>query len=101
MEPARIWIVRKGNGQVVASPSPCPVRGSFLVFNATGGGTVHVKFPSHVDPSEANVTPARPVEFHVATVASPLYLEYDAELVTPADALYVEGGSKPGVIIDA
>ena len=50
---------------------------------------------------EADVTPARPVEFHVATVASPLYLEYDAELVTPADALYVEGGSKPGVIIDA
>lgn len=101
MEPARIWIVRKGNGQVVASPSPCPVRGAFLVFNATGGGIVHVTFPSHVDPPEADVTPARPVEFHVGAVPGPLYLEYRARLDTPAGVVYVEGGSKPGIIIDA
>lgn len=98
---ARIWIVRKGNGQVVASPSPCPVSGSFFVFNATGAGTVHLTFPSHVDPPEADVTPARPVQFDVGTVASPLYLEYHAVLDTPAGSLYVEGGSKPGIIIDA
>ncbi len=101
MEPARIWIVRKGNGQVQASPSPCPVRGSFLVFNATGGGSVHLTFPSHVDPREADITPAGPIEFHVSTVATPLYLEYGAVLDTPAGGHYVEGGSKPGIIIDA
>lgn len=71
------------------------------MFNATGGGSVHVTFPSHVDPPEADITPARPIEFHVGTVESPLYLEYGAVLDMPAGGFYVEGGSKPGVIIDA
>lgn len=96
-EYATIWIVRKGNGQVRASPSPCPVQGSFRIHNISGVGPVSVTFREHVvEPPEQTIPPG---EFRTFTVSGgltePRYVEYGAA----AGGFSVEGGSSPGIII--
>ena len=100
--PTKVWIVRKGNGQVRVHPSPVQLsRGeTFRIRNLTDVNTTAI-FPAGtvVGPAGGQVPTGR-MSFSPdlrVVAASPLYFEYD---VTLDGGGYAEGGSKPGGIID-
>lgn len=100
--PTKVWIVRKGNGQVRVHPSPVQLhRGeTFRIHNLTDVNTTAV-FPSGtvVGPAGGQVPTGRmSVSPDLQVVAErPLFFEYDVLLEGGG---YAEGGSKPGGIVD-
>ena len=102
-----IRILRTGNGKTIAHPSPALLRrgDTFVMKNWT-------EYPAEVSFAEAPITPKattigpKPGQetFTVDANAPFEYYEYDITLLcTYGDRRvrqYVEGGSRPGVIID-
>ena len=106
LKPDTIRIIRSGNGKARAVPSPKEL---------SPGETFNVKNWTHckasVDFAKVPVAPAKceiePRETAVFTVdggADPDYYEYEVTLACSVDGRdveqYVEGGSRPGLIID-
>lgn len=100
--PTKVWIFRKGNGQVKAHPSPVVLRAgeAFRIRNVTAAaatatfaaGTIDAKEPTRVPIPPGDTSP----DLKVIAPAG-VYFEYDVVL---ASGEYAEGGSKPGGIVD-
>jgi hypothetical protein len=97
--PIRIWIVRRGNGRVQATPSPVHLHPdeSFSIRNLARDEAT-VAFPAGtIDLKQPTVPAGGTVEGRVV-VRPPAFFEYDVTLARSGE--YAEGGSKPGVIVD-
>jgi len=101
--PTKVWIVRKGNGQVRVHPSPVQLRRgeTFRINNLTDVNTTAI-FPRGTVVGPAGVmeviTTRMSLSPDLQVVADrPLFFEYDVLLDGGG---YAEGGSKPGGIVD-
>jgi hypothetical protein len=98
--PTKIWILRKGNGQLRAHPSPVVLSsgGTFTIRNLTSADAT-ASFPSSIVAQGAKVSvPAGSTSgnLQVLPQRTPTYFEYDVTIGSE----YAEGGSKPGGIVD-
>lgn len=97
-----IWIVRKGSGRAQVYPSPCVVQSDrdVTVKNWTDcPAEVHLpRFPAHVR-AVFTIAPGGEESFSLAGAPGG-YHEYGISLTCERGAQYVEGGSKPSIIID-
>lgn len=94
----RIWIFRKGNGQVRVHPSPAQLFSNqdVTIRNLTDQAAL-VMFPGgELGPERMSIPRGEARPFKV-TAKGPLYFEYD---VTLENGQYADGGSKPGGIVD-
>jgi hypothetical protein len=101
-----IRIIRAGNGQVRAVPSPAPLESGddFWIKNWTDCPATVDFTGVPVDPMRASIDPRAAAKFKVRMEAAGYY-EYNVTLVcTGKDnkkiEQYAEGGSRPGLIID-
>jgi hypothetical protein len=99
MPSIRIWIVRRGNGRAQATPSPVHVRPeeSFRIRNLTQEQAT-VVFPEGTIKLDMRSIPPKGVATATVIAAAPTFFEYEVELSQSGN--YVDGGSKPGVIVD-
>jgi hypothetical protein len=105
--PTAIRIIRAGNGQVRAVPSPAPLarKQEFVVKNWTDCPANADFTGVPVDPTTSRIDPGGEARFDVKDDAAYGYYEYDVTLACsdkngkPVEQ-YVEGGSRPGLIID-
>jgi len=97
----RIYVVRKGNGQGWALPAILAPGDRFAVRNLTSDGA-SVDFTGvPVSPAREEVPAGSERSFSVNDDAAFGFYEYEIELSTDDRGhQYVEGGSKPNVIID-
>jgi hypothetical protein len=98
--PTKIWILRKGNGQLRVHPSPVLLSSgeTFVIRNLCGADAV-ASFPSNIVAGGEKVgIPAGGCSpgLGVPPQRTSTYFEYD---VTVGNE-YAEGGSKPGGIVD-
>jgi hypothetical protein len=106
-EPTAIRIIRAGNGQVRAVPSPAQLlrKQEFLMKNWTDCPANADFTDVPVDPTKKSIDPGGEARFVVKEDAPYGYYEYDVTLACsdrngkPVEQ-YVEGGSRPGLIID-
>ena len=100
--PTKVWIFRKGNGQLRVHPSPVVLKTgeTFRIRNVTAA-TVTATFPAGtVETAEKEPIriPQGETSPDLRVAARPgIYFEYDVVL---ASGEYAEGGSKPGGIVD-
>jgi hypothetical protein len=94
--PTKIWIFRKGNGQLRVHPSPVLLGRdqAFRIRNLTDEDAV-VTFPGREVDKDARIAP-RSLSDPLVAVAPSTYFEYDVLV----GGHYADGGSKPGGIID-
>jgi hypothetical protein len=94
--PTKIWIFRKGNGQLRVHPSPVLLEGgtAFRIRNLTNEEAV-VTFPGREIDKDARIAP-KGLSDPLVAVAPSTYFEYDVLV----GGHYADGGSKPGGIID-
>lgn len=98
--PTKIWIFRKGNGQVRAHPSPVVFRAgeSFRIRNVTSAQAVATFAPGTIEKEPRVPIPPGETSPDLKVIApAGVYFEYDVVL---ASGEYAEGGSKPGGIVD-
>lgn len=98
--PTKIWILRKGNGQLRAHPSPVVLSSDeiFAIRNLTSAAAT-VSFPSSIVAKGAGVTMSPggiSGDLRVVRQDKPTYFEYEVTVGSE----YAEGGSKPGGIVD-
>ena len=98
--PIKIWIFRKGNGQLRVHPSPVLLNGDelFRIRNLTGADAT-ASFPSGIVDDAIGVTihpGATSQDLQVKRQPTSTYFEYE---VTAGND-YADGGSKPGGIVD-
>jgi len=111
-QPTTIRIYRAGNGKATVQPSPQPLQPGeeFWLKNFTEceadvdfAGGAQITPPKGAIPPAKNGKPGKK-GFEVDSKAPFGYYEYDITLVCTRGqrrvTQYVEGGSKPGVIID-
>ncbi len=98
MPPIRIWIVRRGSGRAEATPSPAHLRPdeTFGIRNLTREQAT-VVFPEGTIRLDMRSIPPGGVATGTVIIATPAFFEYDVSL---QEGNYVDGGSKPGVIVD-
>lgn len=96
----KIWIFRKGNGQVRAHPSPVVLRAGeiFSIRNVTAAPAVATFSPGTIEKEPRVSIPAGGTSPDLKVMApAGVYFEYDVVL---ASGEYAEGGSRPGGIVD-
>ena len=98
MPPIRIWILRRGSGRAEATPSPVHLKPAetFRIRNLTQEEAT-VVFPEGTIGLDMRSIPPKGVATGTVIVAGPDFFEYDVSL---REGNYVDGGSKPGVIVD-
>jgi len=93
----KVWIFRKGNGQLKAHPSPVLLRRgeTFTIRNFTDT-VAHATFPPEsIDNGSVEIAAgALSVDLELGQKQG--YFEYDVAIGNQ----YADGGSKPGGIID-
>jgi hypothetical protein len=102
VEPAKIWIFRKGSGQLRVHPSPVVIgKGATVtIYNLTGQDATAV-FPDRTI-VDSNNKPEITIRANACTegltvlAPSKSYFEYEVK----AGGNYADGGSKPGGWVD-
>jgi hypothetical protein len=104
--PVRIWIVRKGNGKAQVYPSPAlATTGQDVELKNWTEATAEVRIDDRLAPRlgvhglTVSIGAGGSMTFHVADGRADYY-EYTIDLLCERGEQYVEGSSRPAIIID-
>ena len=97
--PVKIWIFRKGNGQLRVHPSPVVLsRGEVFRIKNLATADATASFPADIveDAARVGIAAGGASQDLRVVAARSVYFEYDVTV----GGDYADGGSKPGGIVD-
>lgn len=99
VQPTKIWIVQKKTAKLeVHPPVVILTPGEKFTVGNRSPFTLLVDFGGKIKPSGGEIPPGTKSGTFEVNPSEGAYFEYD--ITVPVEGYYVEGGSKPGAIID-